>query len=101
MGFFNEIKSSLNEIYNEFSQPVIWRGKVYKCVFTQGQSSETLEVGGFVSECDFNVKFLESELAGVRPRVGEIIEYNTTQYRIEWVSSYANRGQLEIAVKSL
>lgn len=101
MGFFDEIKSSLKEIFSEFSQVVIWRGREFNCVLTQGQSSATLEVGGFVSECDFNVKFLEEELAGERPRVSEIIEYNSVQYRIEWVSSFSNRGQVEVSVSAI
>ncbi len=51
MGFFDEIKSNIREMYSEFSQVVIWRERQFNCVLTQGQSSATLEVGGFVSEC--------------------------------------------------
>lgn len=88
-------------MFSELSQSVYWRGKKYNCVLSQGQSSETLEAGGFVSECDFSLKFLESELGRDRPKIGEIIEYSNVQYRIEWVSSFVNRGQIEVSVKAL
>ena len=80
MGFFSEIKSALREIFAEFSQPVIWRGREMNAIIAEGQEAVELESGGFVPDSTFNVKFLESELGGETPRIGEIVEYNGTIY---------------------
>ena len=101
MGFFNEIKSALEEIFSSFSQPVIWHGCVMNAIISEGQEAVELESGGFVPDSTFNMKFLESELDGEYPHIGEIVEYNGKQYRINWVSVRANRGQVEITLKPI
>lgn len=101
MGFFSEIKSALEEIFSSFSQPVIWRGREMNAVIAEGQEAVELESGGFVPDSTFNMKFLESELDGETPRIGEIVEYNSKQYRIHWVSVRSNRGQVEITLKPI
>ena len=101
MGFFNEIKSSLGEVFSEFSQPVVWRGRVMNAIIAEGQAAAELESGGFVPDESFTVKFLESELDGEYPNLGEIVEYNNKQYRIHWVSVRANRGQVEVSLRAI
>lgn len=99
MGFFSEIKSVLREIFAEFSQPVIWRGRVMNAIIAEGQEAVEFESGGFVPDSTF--KFLESELGGETPHIGEIVEYNGKQYRIHWVSVRTNRGQVEITLRHI
>ena len=101
MGFFSEIKSALAEIFSSFSQSVIWRGREINAIIAEGQEAMELESGGFVPDATFNVKFLESELGGEMPRIGEIVEYNGKQYRIHWVSVRTNRGQVEITLRHI
>lgn len=101
MGFFSEIKSALREIFSEFSQPVIWRGREMNAIIADGQEAVELESGGFIPDSIFNVKFLESELGGETPHIGEIVEYNGKQYRIHWVSARTNRGQVEITLSHI
>ena len=101
MGFFNEIKSALREIFSEFSQPVIWRGREMNAIIAEGQEAVELESGGFVPDSTFNMKFLESELDGEYPHIGEVVEYNGRQFRIHWVSVRVNRGQVEITLKPI
>lgn len=101
MGFFSEIKSALSEVFGEFSQPVIWRGRVVGAIICEGQAEVELESGGFVPDENFSVKFLESELDGEYPHIGEIVEYNNKQYRIHWVSVRANRGQMEVSLRAI
>lgn len=101
MGFFSEVKSALREIFSEFSQPVIWRGREMNAIIAEGQEAVGLESGGFVPDATFNVKFLDSELGGETPSIGEIVEYNGKQYRIHWVSVRTNRGQVEITLKPI
>lgn len=99
MGFFSEIKSALSEMFGEMGQSVIWRDKEHNCLITEGQQSVELESGGFVPDETFTVKFLENDLDGERPLIGEILEINSRLFRIEWVSSRANRGQVEVSVR--
>lgn len=101
MGFFSEIKSALNEIFATFSQPVVWRGRVMNAIIAEGQEAVELETGGFVPDETFTVKFLERELDGEYPNLGEIVEYNEKQYRIHWVSVRAHRGQVEVSLRAL
>lgn len=101
MGFFSEIKSSLNEIFATFSQPVVWRGRVMNAIIAEGQAAVELESGGFVPDETFTIKFLERELDGEYPNLGEIVEYNEKQYRIHWVSVRVNRGQVEVSLRAL
>lgn len=101
MGFFNEIKSALREIFSEFSQPVVWRGRVMNAIIAEGQEAVELESGGFVPDSTFSMKFLESELDGEYPHIGEVVEYNGKQYRIHWVSVRVNHGQVEITLKPI
>ena len=101
MGFFSEIKSALNEIFATFSQPVIWRGRVMNAIIAEGQQAIELETGGFVPDTMFTVKFLEKELDGEYPNLGEIVEYNNKQYRIHWVSVRAYRGQVEVSLRAI
>ena len=96
MGFFSEIKSALNEIFATFSQPVVWRGRVMNAIIAEGQAAVELE-----SDETFTVKFLERELDGEYPNLGEIVEYNEKQYRIHWVSVRAHRGQVEVSLRAL
>ena len=99
MGFFSEIKSALEEIFSSFSQPVIWRGRVMNAIIAEGQEAVELEPGGFVPDSTFNMKFLESELDGEYPHIGEVVEYNGRLFRIYWVSVRVKRGQVEITLK--
>lgn len=98
MGFFSEIKSALGEIFSEFGQAVKWRGKEYNCVISEGQQAVELESGGFVPDETFTVKFLEKDLDGQIPAIGEIVEVNRRSFRIHWVSSRRNRGQIEVSL---
>jgi hypothetical protein len=98
MGFFDEVKGALGEIFGEFGQPVKWRDKEYNCTIAEGHQSVELESGGFVPDETFTVKFLEKDLDGERPLIGEIFEINSCLFRIEWVSSRANRGQVEVSL---
>ena len=98
MGFFDEIKSGLDEIFSEFGQPLKWHGKHYRCIISEGQQSVELESGGFVPNETFSVKFLERDLNGERPAIGDIVEFNQRLFRIEWVSSRAKRGQVEVSL---
>lgn len=98
MGFFSEVKSALKEIFAEFSQPVVWRGRVMNAIVAEGQSAVELESGGFVPDENFTIKFLERELDGEYPNIGEIVEYNEKQYRIHWISVRAHRGQVEVSL---
>lgn len=101
MDFFYEIKSAFDELHKEFSEPVIWRGREYKAILTNGQAGVNFETGGFVPDDNFSIKFLEKELDGERPRVGEIVEIAKTAYRIEWVSSRSGRGMVECFIKAV
>lgn len=98
MGFFSEIKSALNEIFSEFSQPVVWRGKTMNAIVTEGHQAVELESGGFVPDETFTVKFLEKDLDGECPAIGEIVQINGRSFRIQWVSSRVNRGQVEVSL---
>lgn len=99
MSFFSEMRDSLKEIFSEFSQPAVWRDRTFNCTMTQGNGGVNLETGGFVPECNLNIKFLEKELDGERPRVGEKVAIGQTQYRIMWVSSHSGRGQVEVSLE--
>jgi len=101
MSFFSEITSALHEIFSAFSQPVVWRGRVMNAIISEGQQTVELESGGFVPDGTFTVKFLEKGLYGEYPAIGEIVEYNGKQYRIHWVSIRANRGQVEVSLRSV
>ena len=98
MGFFDEIKSSVNEIFSEFSEPVQWRNRIVNCIVSQGQDGVDLESGGFVPNGNFSVKFDESELAGEIPQVGDIVVIRDCEWRINWVSNRRNRGQIETSL---
>ena len=99
MGFFSEIKSALVEIFSSFSQPVVWHGRIMNTIIAEGQETVELESGGFVPDSTFNMKFLESELDGEYPHIGEIVEYNRREFRVHWVSVRVNRGQVEITLR--
>ena len=92
MSFFKEVKSALKEIFAEFSQPV---------TVAEGQAAVELESGGFVPDENFTIKFLERELDGEYPNLGEIVEYNEKQYRIHWVSVRTHRGQVEVSLRAV
>lgn len=98
MGFFSEIKSALNEIFSEFSEPVLWRGRTINAIVAEGQQAVELESGGFVPDETFTIKFLEKELVDEYPAIGEIVEINKRRFRIQWVSSRVNRGQVQISL---
>ncbi len=103
MSFFSEIKSALNEIFAEFSQPVIFRGREYKCIVADGGQQEMeLESGGFVPNENFSVKFKESDLENeAYPALGEILEYSGRTFRVHWISTRSKRGQIEVFVRSV
>ena len=98
MGFFDEIKSSIREIFSELSEPVQWRGRTVNCIIAQGQDGVDLESGGFVSNAVFSIKFNESELDGEYPSIGDIVIIRDTEYRINWVSTRVGRGQIEVSL---
>ncbi len=100
MSLFDEIKSSVNEIFPELAEPVIWKNRQMHCIISQGQDGLDLESGGFVSNAVFSIKFNEAELCGDTPRVGEIVAIRDKQYRINWVSNRVGRGQIEVQLKS-
>ena len=78
-----------------------FRGRVMNAIIAEGQEAAELESGGFVPDSTFNMKFLESELDGEYPHIGEVVEYNGKQFRIHWVSVRVNRGQVEITLKPI
>lgn len=85
-------------MFSEFSQPVIWRDRTMNAIISEGHQAVELESGGFVPDETFTVKFLEKELDGEYPAIGEIIEVNDRSFRILWVSSRVNRGQVEVSL---
>ncbi len=99
MGIFDEIKSSLKEIYDELAQSVIWRNRTVHCIVSNAQDGLELESGGFVSNATFAVKFREAELNGDVPEVGEIIVIGDAEFRINSVSNHRSHGQIEVQVK--
>lgn len=103
MGFFSEIKSALNEIFSEISQAIIFRGKEYNCIIGDGGQQEVeLKSGGFVPNENFTVKFKESDLENdAYPAIGELLQYSGRTFRIHWISSRFNRGQIEVFVRSV
>ena len=105
MGFFNEIRTALNEIFAEFSQDVKFRGKIFKCIIGEnGQQEVELESGGFVPNETFTVKFKEADLedeAEAYPSIGELLQYSDRAFRIHWISTRSKRGQIEVWVRSI
>lgn len=67
-------------------------------IIAEGQEAVEMESGGLIPDSTFNVKFLESELGGESPRIGEIVEYNGKQYHIHWVTVRTYRGQVELTM---
>lgn len=97
--FKNEVKSTLDEIFSELGEDVVYKGKTYTCTVTQGQNALELESGGLVPDGNFNIKFLESELGQIVPCVGDVMNYNGVSYRVIWISNKRGRGQIEVQVQ--
>lgn len=99
MGFKEEFKAALPEIFGNFSEQVQWKGGTYNCVIAGGQMSVEIESGGFVPDAGIQVKFLESELGGQYPANGDILSYDGQTYRIAWISTRKGRGYFEVQAR--
>lgn len=98
MSLRDEMAADAAEILAEISEPVVWKGRTYPALVSDPAIGEDLGIGGFTGAGDFTVKIMRSALGSARPRLGEIIGFEGSRYRISRVSDHPRYPMVVLVV---
>lgn len=100
MPFADDFGEALVEIATDtelIAQSFTWNGAGYPCSATGARKRGELEQGGFGIDNDLIIVVACSQLTGGFPARGQVVTFNSTQYRIEEVLTAPGNAFLRLA----
>jgi hypothetical protein len=94
----DEMAADAAEIIAEIGEPVNWKGRTYSALVSDPAIGEDLGLGGFSGTGDFTIKIMRSALGDARPKLGEIIGFETAQYRITRITDHPRYPMVVLVV---
>ena len=82
MSLHDEKAAALAEMLVAIGEPVVWKGRTYQALVSDNPLSQDLALGGFVAKGDCTIKIPRAVFTGERPKLGEEIIFQETDYRI-------------------
>jgi hypothetical protein len=93
-----EKAADLANILDVVGEPVIWQGNTYQALISEPTISQELNVGGFTETGDFTIKIMRSALTGATPQLGELIGFQSQDYRITRVTDHPQFPMIVLVV---
>ena len=88
MSFHDEKAAALAEVLAATGEEIAWKGRTLHALVSDNPMSQGLGLGGFSAKGDCTMKVLRSELGSDRPRLGEVVDFQDTTYRITRVTDH-------------
>lgn len=87
MSIFDEMVADSSELLREFGKQTEWNGNAYPALVSEFAIAQEFDVGGIADSADFVVKLLRDDLTEGLPEHGDLVTYNSEQFRIVRVSN--------------
>jgi hypothetical protein len=89
MSLQDEKAAALAEILSVTGEEVLWNGQTYQALVSDNPLSDHLILGGFQAKGECTVKIPRSAFGEEKPRLGQEIQFQETDYRITRVTDHA------------
>ena len=99
MSLHDEKAAALNEMLAAVGEAVVWKGNTYQALVSDNPLSHDLGLGGFDAKGDFTIKILRAAFTGERPKLGELITFQDTDYRITRVTDHPQYPLMVLVVE--
>ena len=100
MGLESEILSDLLQLLDERGVKARWQGIDLLVLVSRVKSEQQIAMGGFVESPDLSLRVPKAAFPNTRPKFGERIEVDGTEYRISQVSSHPQSPLLTLSLSS-
>ena len=100
MGLESEILSDLLQLLDEHGVKARWQGIALIVLVSRVDTKQQIDMGGFVESPDLSLRVPKAAFPNTRPKFGERIEVDGTEYRISQVSSHPQSPLLTLSLSS-
>lgn len=101
MSIKDEKAADLAGVLLEIGEPVIWNGQTFQALVSDPAIGETLELGGFTDTGDFTIKIPRTSFGAQLPKLGEIVEFEGTRFRIVRITNHPQYPLIVLVVGPL
>lgn len=98
MSIRDEKAADLAAILAEVGEAVIWNGQPYRALVSDPTIGEHLELGGFAPTGDFTIKIPRMAFRQRLPKLGEIVEFESDQFRIARITNHPQYPMIVLVV---
>jgi hypothetical protein len=88
MSLHDEKAAALAEILAATGEEIVWKGRTLPALISDNPLSHDLALGGFVTKGDCTIKIPRGAFTAERPKLGEEIQFQETEYRITRVTDH-------------
>lgn len=99
MSLHEEKAAALAEILAVTGEPVVWKGRTFHALVTDNPLSHELALGGFAAKGDCTIKIPRAAFTDERPKLGEEIQFQATDYRITRVTDHPQYPMLVLVAE--
>lgn len=100
MSLHDEKAAALAEVLAATGEEAVWKGRTLRALVSDNPLSHDLSLGGFEAKGDCTMKVLRSELGADRPKLGELVKFHDTDYRITRVTDHPQFPMIVLVVES-
>jgi hypothetical protein len=100
MSLESEILSDLRHLLSEHGVKARWKGIDLLVLVSRVKREQQIEMGGFVDSPDLSLRVPKLAFPGPRPKFGERIEVDGTEYRISQVSNHPRSPLLTLSLST-
>ena len=100
MGLESEILSDLRQLLDEHGVKARWQGIDLLVLVSKVDIKQQIDMGGFVESPDLSLRVPKVAFPNTRPKFGERIEVDGTEYRISQVSGHSRSPLLTLSLSS-
>ena len=100
MGLESEILSDLRQLLDEHGVNARWQDIDLLVLVSRVDNKQQLDMGGFVESPDLSLRVPKAAFPSTRPKFGDRIEVDGTEYRISQVSGHPRSPLLTLSLSS-
>jgi len=100
MGLESEILTDLRQLLSEHGVKARWHGIDLLVLVSKVDVKQQIEMGGFIETPDLSLRVPKIAFPDTRPKFGERIEVDGTEYRISRVSGHPRSPLLTLILST-
>lgn len=100
MNLESEILSDFQQLLSEHGVAARWETIKLQVLVSRVRNDQQIEMGGFVESPDLSLRVLKASFPDTRPKLGERIDVDGSEYRISKVSSHTRSPLIHLSLTS-